>query len=529
MVHNYAALEKERSEVQGKLDARKSQQERNKAGQFATPAFLASQMAEYVSEIWETRTDRIRFLDPALGTGSLYSALRATLEPDLIESATGIEIDASFTSAAARLWADTGLRILKADFTRLPPPPKEQRHNLILTNPPYVRHHHLNQQEKLRLRQLSLAALGKKINGLAGLYCYFMLLSHEWLSDGGVGVWLVPSEFMNVNYGRALRHYLTTNVTLLRVHRFDPNELQFDDALVSSAIVVFEKTRPDPKHSPVLSYGGTLVRPSRAKQISLPDLADSQKWGAMQTAGRRGHHTPRSYAPTLGKLFTIKRGIATGANNFFVLPKEEADRRGFADAFLKPILPSPRYLKQTVVDSDVHGYPVIDTPLALIDTDLPEEEIRHICPPLWDYLKKGELLGLRSRYILAKRKPWYKQENRLPAPFLCSYMGRPGAGRRTFRFFWNRTEAVAANVYLLLYPTGALAELLRKEPDRSAVVFDFLQHVRDAELVREGRVYGGGLHKLEPKELAHVVAQDLVDSLRLQVEPAVHQASLSLE
>ena len=67
---------------------------------------------------------------------------------------------------------------------------------------------------------------------------------------GGLAVWLIPSEFMDVNYGSALRRYLTERVTLLHIHRFCPTDVQFTDALVSSAIVVFRKAPPPPGHMP---------------------------------------------------------------------------------------------------------------------------------------------------------------------------------------------------------------------------------------------------------------------------------------
>jgi hypothetical protein len=49
---------------------------------------------------------------------------------------------------------------------------------------------------------------------------------------------------MDVNYGRVLKRYLTERVTLRRIHRFDASDVQFDDALVTSAVVVFENTPP---------------------------------------------------------------------------------------------------------------------------------------------------------------------------------------------------------------------------------------------------------------------------------------------
>ncbi len=528
MTHDYVAIEARRRQVQGRLDSLKSQRERNERGQFATPPFLAQQMAEYVRELWKERLDRIRFLDPAVGTGSLYSALRATVTQDAIVGATGVELDDVVADASTELWAETGLNVLKADFTRLTPPDDKARFNLILTNPPYVRHHHLDRFEKLRLKRLSAGALGGQINGLAGLYCYFMLLSHNWLAPDGLGVWLIPSEFMNVNYGQALRHYLTTKVTLLRIHRFDPEELQFDDALVSSAIVVLRKAVPDVSHEPILSYGGLLIQPRQEERVALPDLVHSHKWSALPTADRRVGTAAMPKTVTLSDVFSVKRGVATGANSFFVLPKDEAARRGITDRFLKPILPSPRYLNQAVVESDNGGYPLIDRPLALIDTDLPREEIKRLCPPLWDYLKEGERAGLKDKYLLAKRSPWYKQEYRAPAPFLCTYMGRGGNERHPFRFFWNKSQAVAPNVYLLLYPAGALGETLRTSPQHLRTVFDLLQSIDPAALIKEGRVYGGGLYKLEPRELGRVSALDFVEKFGLRIEPAAIQGSLAL-
>ena len=46
---------------------------------------------------------------------------------------------------------------------------------------------------------------------------------------------------------------------------------------------------------------------------------------------------------TLGDLFDIKRGVATGANKFFILDEAQGVAEGIPEEFLIPILPSPRY------------------------------------------------------------------------------------------------------------------------------------------------------------------------------------------
>jgi methylase of polypeptide subunit release factors len=179
--------------------------------------------------------------------------------PEDIAAATGIELDPLFAETASRLWSDSGLEVLQADFTRQKPP--AQRFNFILTNPPYVRHHHLTGKEKGRLKTQLARSLQLPISGLAGLYCYFLLHAHDWMEDDGLALWLIPSEFMDVNYGITLRRYLTERVTLLQIHRFCPTDVQFTDALVSSAVVIFRKSLPPPDHSVHFSFAGPIDRP----------------------------------------------------------------------------------------------------------------------------------------------------------------------------------------------------------------------------------------------------------------------------
>ena len=226
-------LEVSRQHVQEQLDARRSAAERNFLGQFATPNLLAVEITRYIKSVTGRHLRAVRFADPSIGTGSFYSASLAVFGSKRMKSAVGIEFDPAFADAARDLWSGAGLDVVRGDFTRVvatgscPPAP-----NVVLANPPYVRHHHMDREDKERLQRLAFKMTGVEVNGLAGLYVYFLLLATAWMENGGIAAWLIPSEFMDVNYGAALKGFLTDNVTLLRAHRFDPNEVQFGDALV---------------------------------------------------------------------------------------------------------------------------------------------------------------------------------------------------------------------------------------------------------------------------------------------------------
>jgi len=509
--------EKIRLVEQVRLDALKSAAERNKWGQFATPSPLAVSLARHARTLM---TDtQVRFLDPAIGTGSFFSALMNAYEPGEIEAATGIELDPLFAAAARSLWAGQELKIIEADFTRQPPP--EQRFNLVLTNPPYVRHHHLSGEEKDRLKAQLAHSLHLPISGLAGLYCYFLLHAHDWMEDGGLAVWLIPSEFMDVNYGATLRRYLSERVTLLQIHRFCPTDVQFTDALVSSAVVIFRKSPPPPGHAVRFSFAGPIERPHTDAFVPLDIVRTSRKWTQFPATTEVRSRDELN----LGDLFTIKRGLATGANSFFILTEAQVKEWKIPRAFVKPILPGPRNLTADIVEALPSGAPDVTPGLYLLDCTESEERIGQKWPRFYEYLQQGKAQKIDSSYLASHRAAWYSQEQRPPAPFLCTYMGRSRNGKHPFRFIWNRSQATAHNVYLMLYPKGRLSDALALRPELAARVFEALQRITPAQLLSEGRVYGGGLHKVEPKELAQIPAQPILNAIDVDLH-IEHQARM---
>lgn len=495
--------------IQAELDTAKTQEARNKLGQFATPTILATEILEYAGSLLP-EGERIKFLDPAIGTGSFYSALRSVYPAQRISAAKGFEIDPHYGEPALKLWAGTELQLELGDFTLQRP---TQDFNMLICNPPYVRHHHLTTEQKGRLQRAAIESAGVRLGGLSGLYCYFMALADQWMSDGGIAGWLIPSEFMDVNYGQALKRYLLERVTLLHIHRFDPNDVQFSDALVSSAVVWFRKQSPPKDHVVKFTYGGTLGQPKISRSVTSLALANEAKWTRFPALDVRSKHT----CGVVSDFFKIKRGIATGDNGFFILAHDEIERRELPPEAFRPILPSPRYVKVDEIMADADGLPMLDRPLFLLDPGLPEHEIERRFPRLFSYLQEGRERGLHERYLCRHRTTWYAQELRPPAPIVCTYLGRADSkSGRPFRFILNNSRATIANVYLAMYPTPLTERAMKAEPSFMRRAWEALNRIQPDQLLGEGRVYGGGLHKLEPKELANVPVPELMEMIPIK-------------
>jgi hypothetical protein len=125
-------------------------------------------------------------------------------------------------------------------------------------------------------------------------------------------------------------------------------------------------------------------------------------------------------------------------------------------------------------------------------------------PKLWQYFLEGKKAQIHTRYLCKKRLPWYRQEQRPAPPILCTYMGRSKGENTPFRFIRNRSKATATNTYLLLYPKPNLTKIAELSPTVIDDIWAYLNSLSVSNILLESRVYGGDLHKIEPKELGNI-------------------------
>ncbi len=497
-------IEEKRLLLQSELDNKKTKAERNKLGQFSTPPVLAYSILKRTLDFFGSEK-KIKFIDPAFGTGAFGGALLKLVDNNRIIKALGCEIDKHYWEPSKILWEDTKIEYKLCDFTTENP---KDKFNFLICNPPYVRHHHINgQKEQLKSKVFTTSKMN--LSGLSGLYSYFIGLSHAWLEEGAISAWLIPSEFMNVKYGEEIEKYLLKEVELLQVHRFDPKHIQFDDALVSSAVVWFKNRKPKKDHEVLFTYGGSIESPQAKRMVPLETLFHEKKWTRFPLNDKRQNASTLR----LKDYFDIKRGIATGANTFFILSEEEILQKELPIDQFKPILPSPRYIKESIIEADEKGFPAIQKRLFVIDSHLTLSEIEQEYPTFFTYLQECIKKGINKKFLCSKRKVWYSQEQRKPSMFYCTYIGRTTDSASPFRFILNRSNAIVSNSYQNLYPKDFVLKMIEKNHRLADRILEELSKIAGDLMIGEGRVYGGGMHKLEPKELANVPANGLLKIL----------------
>lgn len=486
-----------------------------------TPEY-ARDMAACALELFDDDGQHIHFGDPAIGTGALFIATKRL--SDLVNltqnkhytfaSAIGVDIDRDRAQEAYLRCSTRNLRIILDDALS-PETDLGPKRNMMLVNPSYTRSTHIPEKYKSYAKQWAKDITGIDISDKAGLYVYYLLIMHKWLEEDGVAVWLIPTAFLHTKYAMAVREYLTEKVQLLRLHVYNEKAVQFENTNIATTVVAFRNCLPNAQTAVKVTWGDSMEQPLITSELLLGDFQDGIcNWRSLvyDTLLRRDQKDMSEVK--FSDLFDVKRGLATGANSFFVIKREEAEKYGIPPMALKPILPKARYLYSLIVQDRGDGYPDVEPQLALIDCSLDEDTIKTGYPAFYRYLqrakeKDGSGKAIVDRTLVKSRSPWYKQELRDPPLFLLTYMGRDKAGLPPLYFVLNLSKAVALNTYILLYPKPWLAPLLEDNQTLCEELLKSLNHTAESIIAHRTRGYSGGLQKMEPNELKNVPLTDL--------------------
>ena len=457
------------------------QRETKQLGQVATPEPIARLMAN-----WVMSAKPRAVLDPAAGLGGLLAACRQ-FNPRV--ELVGAERDTE-TLQRAKTSAPRGTKLILADYLKS----DAGLFDGIIANPPYVKAHRLDYSEKDWL--YFEERLGTPLDRLTNLYALFLLKIWEDLAPCGRAAVILPAEFLNANFGEEIKERLLRAIRPAGIAIFAPSLNVFADALTTSAIMLLEKGRA--LKAPIWARLAESVEDAEAfvegllagrisaagnGLIDLAALNPRAKWLNLLLNGAT-EKTPVRFAKRVGEYFNCRRGIATGANDFFCLSRAEMREHHLSEAHVDPCI-----TKATDADGLVFTREKFDT---LVNRDRRCFLLNpsHNGQSLTRYLELGEKQGIPKRHLPSHRPVWYLPENRAVADIWAAVFSR-----ESVKFILNTSGAKNLTCFHGLYA----------KPGNESIA-PLMTLFLNSSLGREAfsqvnRFYGDGLNKLEPKDV----------------------------
>ena len=443
-------------------------------GAFYTPPELTRFLAR-----WAIRSADDRVLEPSCGDGAFLGSIAERFvelgATDLDGRLVGVERQPD-EAVKARELAGAGL-ILTADFFDVDPFHLPGA-NAVIGNPPYIRYHGFFGDD--RRKGLARARIqGVELTRLASSWAHFVVHSVGFLRSEGRLALVLPAELLHADYGQPVRDLLMTRFGSIVVVAFD--RMVFPQAQVDAVLLLASDDDhrglrvvrlPDERSLTTVDLAAHAGRAKASPPARWSGSVDFEAGAVYDEALASGQSEP------LGSFASVDIGYVSGANNFFVLSRDEARRRRLPASVLTPTIGRPADVPGLVAGNE-HTHLLLD----LSGKATPRN--KHVLA----YLSEGEAAGIADRYKCRVRRPWYA----VPLPRSKPHAFLPYMNHRGPRLIVNDADARSSNLLhgVTLRPTAPPVRAL-------AVAMCSSLTLLSAEI--EGRAYGGGVLKLETKE-----------------------------
>lgn len=480
--------------------------ERRDAGQFQTPFFAADVMAA-----WLLQEPTQLLLDPGVGSGRLL--FRAGIRDDAPKRLLGLDVDEVACAMARLNLRVRGLAqrssVKHADFLL---DELKVRPDAVICNPPYSRHHSIPVARKAEIHDRLQRSAGFRLSRLTSLHAMFLVRALDVVADDGRVAFITPADWLDVGYGQRVKQYVLANAEVEAIILFPSGELPFGSDVMSSAAITLMRKRPA-ANRPSCDLDDTSSCATRmvmlaGNALAVDDVMSAvgggggdrelrtverrlkadEKWGRM-APGARARHARKGRL--LAEVARVRRGIATGANSFFVISERTRKERRLFKRDLRPCIASPRLVEGLdVTAASLAAWPET-VPRWVLNCRRPN--VDHKDTALGRYLQEGRVRGVADGYLASRRKPWYALEERGECPIVFTYFNR-GAPRA----IRNRASAVPLNTFLIVEPVDGL--------DSDELWLALNSEATRANMKAAARDYAG-MWKLEPRELASILIE----------------------
>lgn len=427
-----------------------------------------------------TRGKPDRIIDPGCGSGR-YAIAAGRVWPHAEIVAVDLDPLATLMTKAAltvhRMMGRSTVQLCSYNEAIIP---SIDGISLFIGNPPYVRHHDIDTKQKEWLSRTS-AAFGVRASQLAGLHVHFFVRTLELARKGDLGCFITSAEWLDVNYGDALRRLLAGKLGGESIHMVRAEAMPFADAMTTGAITCFRPWQKTDsiRFEDVSSVAGLTrldggTERLRAEAVELPRWSILIRPGPARPAG----------SIELGEIARVSRGQVTGNNAAWIDGLHSAK---VPERFKLPTITRAKELiaAGTVLTSDQHLKRLVNLPVDL--SELRDDE-REGVDRFLDWCRRE---GVPTGYVACHRKAWHAISLYEPAPILCTYMAR-----RAPAFVRNAAGARHINIAHGIYPRQAM-ELNQLN--------ELVRRLTLSVGIESGRTYAGGLTKFEPGELERIV------------------------
>lgn len=184
----------------------------------------------------------------------------------------------------------------------------------------------------------STAAFGGRASTLAGLHLHFFVRTLQLARSGDFGAFITSAEWLDVNYGDALRRLLAHRLGGVALHVLEPAAMPFADVLTTGAITCFRVDhRPKSMRVRAVPTIEALNGLSTGVLVPWKELRKAPRWSVIV---RPAASPPAGYIE-LGDLCRVRRGQVTGSNSIWIAGHHA---KGLPERVLKPTVTKAREL-----------------------------------------------------------------------------------------------------------------------------------------------------------------------------------------
>ena len=368
----------------------------------------------------------------------------------------------------------------------------------VVGNPPYIPYRKISvEQREQVLKQLSL--LGLDLDRRASLWAYFVALSIPFTETGGRAAWVLPSSFLYANYSDKLRSFIANNFDETRAFELKERQFLLEGTEEKTIVVLCKGKLNQAKDDattdiPIERCDGVKDLPAairrwdtgKSKDVSYcgTSIIDSLSNSPSNLVKHLQSHTT---CKKLSEYLTVKIGLVTGNNRFFLLSEYEREELEIELCELVKVLPRFHFAngvsysdadQADLLQSGGKGY--------LVSADNPD----CVSDNVRSYLAQYDEEQIASCSTFKKRSVWCKSDDGAPPDAFFPVMQHHGP-----KLVLNESGYNCTNSIHRVHFKSNLSKT-----DKRLVSLSLLSTFSQISAEFCGRSYGSGALKHEPRE-----------------------------